>query len=269
MSQNVKSQYQTDGRFAIVPVALLKDPESNPNIITVYTVIRSFADFGNGSQKAAVGDTKIAAVAGCSERTVWAARKWLVEHGWLEQERRGKKLVNRYIVHSVIRTTRESQQVTRTTCESEPQDVRVHRSKSHVPRENPKIVAGEHAGTGDKSVESLHQHFNSQRNGRDLKLTKDRRAKYRARLRTYTPDELRTAISNALRDPFFRGENDRSTRYDYPEIVLKNDAAVDRHLEPVQSNGRKPYRATGVPAGDAGPDSETSARLRQMFEDDP
>lgn len=83
--------------------------------------------------------------------------------------------------------------------------------------------------TGE-TIKVLHQHFNAVRGGKPLKLTTERRTKYRTRLKTFTPAEIVTAIDNALSDPFYRGENDRNTRFDFPETVLKNDAAVDRHL---------------------------------------
>jgi hypothetical protein len=81
------------------------------------------------------------------------------------------------------------------------------------------------------TVEAIHQHFNARRGGKPLKLTAGRRTKYRARLKTFSPAEIIQAIDAALSDPFYRGENDRNTRYDFPETVLKNDEAVDRHLQ--------------------------------------
>lgn len=87
-------------------------------------------------------------------------------------------------------------------------------------------------------IDRLHDHFNRCRGGTPLKLTADRRAKYRARLRTFTPHEVARAIANALDDPFYRGDNDRGTRYDFPEIVLKNDSAVDRHLHRTRPRDR-------------------------------
>jgi hypothetical protein len=80
------------------------------------------------------------------------------------------------------------------------------------------------------TIRSLHEYFCGQRGGRALKLTRDRAAKYSARLESYSPGEIVTAIGNALADPWLRGENDRGTDFGYPETVLKNDGAVDRWL---------------------------------------
>lgn len=79
-------------------------------------------------------------------------------------------------------------------------------------------------------IQSVHNHFNTVRGGKPLRLTNLRRTKYRARLRTNTPETLCRAIDAALADPFYRGDNDRQTRYDFPETVLKSDEAVERHL---------------------------------------
>lgn len=92
-------------------------------------------------------------------------------------------------------------------------------------------------------VRELHAHFNEKRGGRPLKLTADRKAKYRARLRTYSSEDLKTAIDSALDEPYYQGDNKDATRYDFPETILKNDAAVDRHLDRAS---RKPERTGGI-----------------------
>jgi hypothetical protein len=59
-------------------------------------------------------------------------------------------------------------------------------------------------------------------------LTKDRRAKIKARLRVFSADQLRRAIDAAACDPFLQGDNDRAKRYDWPETIFRNDAAAER-----------------------------------------
>lgn len=85
-------------------------------------------------------------------------------------------------------------------------------------------------------IRDLHDHFNTKRGGRPLALTTERYAKYRARLKTFSVDDIKQAIDTALADPFYQGDNDRSRRFDFPETVLKNDAAVDRHLSRAHDN---------------------------------
>lgn len=72
------------------------------------------------------------------------------------------------------------------------------------------------------------------------KLTKERRQKIAARLKTYSVQELKAAISHGCADPFYLGENDRGKRYDFIETLLKNDTAVDRHLN--NGNGKATKR---------------------------
>ena len=62
------------------------------------------------------------------------------------------------------------------------------------------------------------------------KLLKNRRQKIRARLRTYSEEELRRAIDSAHRNPFYLGDNARGTYYGDIETIFKSDEAVSRHL---------------------------------------
>lgn len=70
-------------------------------------------------------------------------------------------------------------------------------------------------------------------------LTKERRSKIRARLRLFTPDQLKQAVDVVAEDPFYQGDNDRGQRYDFPETFLKNDSAVDRLISKVRKNGNR------------------------------
>lgn len=79
-------------------------------------------------------------------------------------------------------------------------------------------------------VREVFEHWRDVSGHTAAKLTKERKAKIRTRLSTFSPPELKTAITNACNDPFYRGDNDRGKRYDFIETLLKNDASVDRHL---------------------------------------
>ncbi len=94
---------------------------------------------------------------------------------------------------------------------------------------------------GDGRIEELHRYFNEKRQGQELQLTPGRKSKYRARLKTFSMDAIMRAIESATVNPFYLGQNNRETRYDYPETVLKSDEAVERHIEWAQkelSRGR-------------------------------
>jgi uncharacterized phage protein (TIGR02220 family) len=71
-------------------------------------------------------------------------------------------------------------------------------------------------------------------------LTQDRKAKIRARLKRYSPADLKRAIDHAAQNPFYQGDNDRQTRYDYPETLFKTDAAAERLMQAGTNGNGKP-----------------------------
>jgi len=66
---------------------------------------------------------------------------------------------------------------------------------------------------------------------RPLKLTNDRKQKIKARLASFTPEDLITAMINIRASPFHCGENDRGQIYATPEFIFRNDATVDKWLK--------------------------------------
>jgi len=91
---------------------------------------------------------------------------------------------------------------------------------------------------------------------RPLRLTRERRAKIKARLRTFSADELMTAINNIRQSAFHCGENDKGRVYATPEFIFRNDSQVDKWLKVVP---RHPKRA--------GPEPKSWGVLRQMWEE--
>lgn len=70
--------------------------------------------------------------------------------------------------------------------------------------------------------------------GRSLSLTPLRKRKIRDRLREgFTPEQLADAMRGAFGDPYFRGEDPKTSgrRYDQPETVFRDAGCVERHLE--------------------------------------
>ena len=80
-------------------------------------------------------------------------------------------------------------------------------------------------------AEGIFQHWLSESGHTQSQFTEKRRSKVRQRLRRFTPEQLKQAITNACATPFYRGQNESGTRYDWLETILKNDEAVERHLE--------------------------------------
>lgn len=89
------------------------------------------------------------------------------------------------------------------------------------------------------AVRRVMEHYNRRFGdiwSRPLKLTKERSEKIKARLRTFTEEELCRAIDNIRSSPFHCGENDRGQVYAAPEFIFRNDAMVDKWLNmPVRS----------------------------------
>ena len=83
----------------------------------------------------------------------------------------------------------------------------------------------------NNNVRAVFDHWQEVSGHSRTKLTAGRRQKIRARLKTYSVDELQKALSAGCADPFYRGENDRGKRYDWVETLLKSDEAVERHLD--------------------------------------
>ena len=96
--------------------------------------------------------------------------------------------------------------------------------------DEPNVDRAEQNGGSPEPVQELFEYWRDRSGHSHAKLTTERRAKIRARLKRFRPDELRRAIDGACANPFYTGDNDRSQRYDFPETIFKNDAAVDRHM---------------------------------------
>jgi len=64
-----------------------------------------------------------------------------------------------------------------------------------------------------------------------LLLTPQRKKKISARLRNFTPEELKTVIHNIRASPFHCGENDKGRIYATPEFIFRNDEIVDKWLK--------------------------------------
>ena len=63
-----------------------------------------------------------------------------------------------------------------------------------------------------------------------LRLTKERERQIKARLKSFTVEELKAAITNLRQSTFHCGNNDKERVYGTPEYLFKNDSQVDKWL---------------------------------------
>jgi hypothetical protein len=63
-----------------------------------------------------------------------------------------------------------------------------------------------------------------------LRLTREREQKIKARLKSFTIEELKTAITNLRQSTFHCGNNDKERVYGTPEYLFRNDSQVDTWL---------------------------------------
>lgn len=80
-----------------------------------------------------------------------------------------------------------------------------------------------------KADTSLYLDTFNQLTGRNFEVTLGRTTKLKKRLKTYTMDQILTALRNMVSDPFYTGENDRSWSAD-PDFLIKSDEQIDRFL---------------------------------------
>jgi len=64
-----------------------------------------------------------------------------------------------------------------------------------------------------------------------LLLTPQRKKKISARLKNFTPEELKIAIRNIRASPFHCGNNDKGRIYATPDFIFRNDETVDKWLK--------------------------------------
>jgi hypothetical protein len=149
----------------------------------------------------------------------WTLTGWQAHQGDPTAKHRMRRYREKQNTEDVTPVTRNDRSVTPTETETETElleDANASLSGSDKPNAD--------------GVREVFEHWRETSGHTTAKLTKDRKAKIQTRLGTFSPPELKKAITNACNDPFYRGDNDRGKRYDWIETLLKNDAAVDRHL---------------------------------------
>lgn len=91
---------------------------------------------------------------------------------------------------------------------------------------------------------------------RGPRLLPGRIQKIRARLKTFTLDELKQACDNLYQSPFHRGHNDQNKPYGTIDYLIRSDEQIDRWLN------------VGRPAPESRPDTQAIiAQARQAYEE--
>lgn len=105
------------------------------------------------------------------------------------------------------------------------------RIKDQGPKEGTKEVPTEPVPPERDDVRVVFDHWKSAHGHPQAKLDDKRRRAIREALRNYSPDELCESISGYLNSPHHMGQNDRSTRYDGIELLLRDAKHIDAGLK--------------------------------------
>lgn len=81
----------------------------------------------------------------------------------------------------------------------------------------------------DTKVEELFK-FYREKSGKKYRNLYPLKQKARLRLKTYTLEEMKTAISNILASPYMTGDNENKTYYATWEYCVRNDQNIDKWL---------------------------------------
>lgn len=118
-------------------------------------------------------------------------------------------------------------------------------------REDKKEENTEHAGVETASLRRVFDHWVGavKRDPARTKLTRDRAAKIRGRLREgYTPEDLMRAIDGCAKSEWHMGANDRQTPFNDLTTICRSAETVDRHIAHLTAPPRKPGKGGPAPA---------------------
>ena len=113
---------------------------------------------------------------------------------------------------------KEEEDIKRTDPNIDSHKANTTKPKTHQPNPVPQSI-----------MDFYNQEFEGLWKG-SLRLTKEREQKIKARLKSFTIEELKTAISNLRQSPFHCGNNDKERVYGTPEYLFRNDSQVDKWL---------------------------------------
>jgi len=67
--------------------------------------------------------------------------------------------------------------------------------------------------------------------GPRVQKTKERVSRVKARLKKYTPEEIKQAIDGCKRSAHHQGQNDTGTIYDDLELICRTDTKLEKFIE--------------------------------------
>jgi hypothetical protein len=109
-------------------------------------------------------------------------------------------------------------------------DLKINDSKINNHKANdPKPNTDESNPAPQTIMDFYNQEFEGLWKG-SLRLTRERERQIKARLKSFTTEELKTAITNLRQSAFHCGNNDKEQVYGTPEYLFKNDSQVDKWL---------------------------------------
>lgn len=98
-------------------------------------------------------------------------------------------------------------------------------------------------GRSTDVIERLFEHWRLEHDHRHARLDDRRRKAIRRALATYSEADLRLAISGYRNSPHHMGMNDRGTRYDSIELMLRDAAHIDAGIRFHREPPKKPESA--------------------------
>lgn len=82
----------------------------------------------------------------------------------------------------------------------------------------------------DGSVSEIFAYWQSAMNSPRSKLGADKKKKILTALKTYSIEEIKKAILGCAMTPFNMGDNDRQTKYNGLELILRNSEKIDKFI---------------------------------------
>jgi biotin operon repressor len=227
----------------------------------MYALLCSYAWDGT----AYPGHKRLAEESGCSESKVKRSIKVLKDLGLIDiEDRRRQNKTNIYYIEPITKEILERlfpNGYDVKEKESEPQvtyDLRsnmTHDHRSHMTYKEEEVEQQEEKKRAsrdcqakpdetDSKIQEVWSHWEN--HFRDLyprmKLTDKRKKAIRARLRSFSVEELKTAIDNISKSPFHRGENEQGQPFAEIERNFRNDEKVEWWLAKKESSPNRRSR---------------------------
>jgi hypothetical protein len=239
------------GGFVMVPSILLRDTTADAlsgNAILTFASLLTFADYDTG--EAYPAHESIGERARLSVASVKRALRELTTAGLVTVERQGANKPNRYWVEFTY-TSRPADSSHGPAGEvTVSQGDSSERATNDIQLTDNQLTTGVPTAPSSDSadvIDRLVALWIKVTPGRDgARITDNRRRTLRARLRTFSPQDVARAIDEASRSRFHNGENDDGKLYNDLTTTLSNDEKLEGWL--VARRQRFAAVASGAPA---------------------